>query len=198
VRAAHPDIALQVDANGAYGEDADHLAALMQLDDHGLLLIEQPFAPGALLAHARLQQRMATPICLDESVEDLDQLDTAIALAAGQILNIKVSRMGGLTPALDAHDRAVAAGWQVWCGGMHEFGVGRAANVAIASLRGYTLPSDVSGSDKYYARDIVDPPVTAHGGVVTVPRSPGLGHQVDEELVRRLASERLHLGGHDD
>ena len=96
-----------------------------------------------------------------------------LALDAGRVLNIKVSRMGGLTAARRAHDVARDAGVPVWCGGMHEFGVGRAANVALSSLPGFTLPSDVSGSDKYYARDVIVPPVVAEGGRVTVPASPG-------------------------
>src|SRR5690606_27749285 len=151
VREAYPDLTLQVDANGAYEEDDPaHVQSLETLDKYNLLLIEQPFAPGALAAHARLQARLNTPICLDESVDDLDQLNTAIALNAGKILNIKVSRMGGLSIARQAHDMATAAGWQAWCGGMHEFGIGRAANVALSSLPGFTLPGDVSGSDKYY------------------------------------------------
>jgi O-succinylbenzoate synthase len=193
VRRRYPDLQLQVDANGAYSESSAHLDALSALDDHDLLLVEQPFAPGALVAHARLQARMSTAICLDESVEDLDHLEAAIELRAGRVLNIKVSRMGGLAAAVAAHDRAVAAGWRVWCGGMHEFGVGRAANVAVASLAGYTLPGDVSGSDKYYTQDIVDPPIRARSGMVTIPMTPGLGHHVDEELVSRLASASLSL-----
>jgi o-succinylbenzoate synthase len=193
VRKAYPDLLLQVDANGAYRESSEHLEALTALDGYELLLLEQPFAPGALAAHARLQQRLSTPICLDESVEDLDQLDSAIELRAGRILNIKVSRMGGLSAAVAAHDRALEASWAVWCGGMHEFGIGRAANVAMASLPGYTLPSDVSGSDKYYAEDVVDPPIVARGGMVAVPSDPGIGHRVDEEKVRRLASESVCL-----
>jgi O-succinylbenzoate synthase len=186
VRDARPDLPLHVDANGVYTED--HSAVFTELDRFGLTMIEQPYAPGALAAHARLQARISTPLCLDESVEDLDQLDTAITLDAGRILNIKVSRMGGLATARAAHDRAVGAGWQVWCGGMHEFGVGRAANVAIASLPGFALPSDVSGSDKYYERDVVEPPIRATDGLVPVPSGPGLGHEVDEDLVRSLAS----------
>lgn len=189
VRKAYPDLALQVDANGAYTQSSEHHAALEALDPEGLLMIEQPFAPGALAAHARLQARLRTPVCLDESIDDLDQLDTALALGAGRVLNVKVSRMGGLTTARRAHEMAVRHGVAVWCGGMHEFGVGRAANVAIASLPGFTLPSDVSGSDKYYARDVVTPPIRAIDGMVTVPHDrQGIGHEVDEDRVRDLAS----------
>lgn len=194
VRGAYPDVALQVDANGAYAENPAHLHALQALDDYGLVLIEQPFAPGALAAHARLQARLDTALCLDESIDDVDQLDTAVALGAAKILNIKASRMGGLTPARLAHERALDAGWQVWCGGMHEFGVGRAANVALASLPGFTLPSDVSGSDKYYAHDVVDPPIRAYDGEVPVPVDrPGIGHEVDENLVRTLSVDTFAL-----
>jgi o-succinylbenzoate synthase len=194
VRASYPDLTLQVDANGAYDEDPVHLQALQALDAYDLLLIEQPFAPGALAAHARLQARLDTALCLDESIDDLDQLDTAVALDAAKILNIKVSRMGGLTPARQAHDRAVAAGWQVWCGGMHEFGIGRAANVALASLAGFVLPGDISGSDKYYTQDVVDPPIRAYDGQVSVPLDrPGLGHDVDEDRIRSLARDTFSL-----
>lgn len=194
VRSAYPDLVLQVDANGVYREVDEHLTALRGLDHFGLLLIEQPFAPGAITAHARLQRELDTAICLDESIDDLDQLDTAIACDAGRILNIKVSRMGGLATARAAHHRATEAGWQVWCGGMHEFGVGRAANLALSSLPGFTLPGDISGSDKYYRTDVVQPPIRAESGLVSIPRSrPGLGFEPDEELIRSMATERLEL-----
>ncbi|HEY3682474.1 MAG TPA: o-succinylbenzoate synthase [Streptosporangiaceae bacterium] len=193
VREAFPDLLLQVDANGVYPETPEALETLRGLDAYGLLLVEQPFAPGALAAHARLARTLGTPVCLDESVDDLGQLDTAIALGAGGVLNIKVSRMGGLTAARAAHERAVAAGWRVWCGGMHEFGIGRAANVALASLPGFDLPSDVSGSDKYYARDIVDPPIRALAGQVAVPTTPGLGHTVDEAFIRAEATATFQV-----
>ncbi len=185
VRAAFPDVALHVDANGAYTECDDHLDALRALDGTGLVMIEQPFAPRDLMAAARLQARITTPVCLDESVVDVHDLQTALALGACRVLNIKASRMGGLTAAVAAHDLAREHGIDVWCGGMHEFGVGRAANVALSSLPGFVLPSDVSGSDKYYARDVVTPPIRADRGVVDVPwDTPGLGHEVDEEFLR--------------
>lgn len=184
VRAAHPDLDLHVDANGVYRETPEHLDALLALDAMDLTMIEQPFEPRDLLAHARLQQRIDTPICLDESVETLAELRTALHLDAVRVLNIKASRMGGLTTAVAAHDLAVAAGLPVWCGGMHEFGVGRAANVALSSLPGFTLPSDVSGSDKYYARDLLTSPIVATGGIVDVPSAPGLGHEIDEVFLR--------------
>ncbi|MEV5962348.1 o-succinylbenzoate synthase [Kribbella sp. NPDC051952] len=189
VRSAYPDLDLHVDANGIYTEDD----ALRALDEFGLTMIEQPFAPRDLLAHARLQQAISTPICLDESIETVADLDTAVSLGALEVLNIKVSRMGGLTAARAAHDRAQQVGIPVWCGGMHEFGIGRAVNVAVSSLPGFTLPSDVSASEKYYARDIVEPAVVAVEGVVQVPEATGLGHKVDIELIAANTVATLSL-----
>lgn len=181
IRTRYPALPLHVDANGAY-PPGEH-TVFEKLDDLRLLMIEQPYPPRALLAHAELQKRITTPICLDESIEEPDDLETALHLGAGRIVNIKVSRMGGLTAAVRAHDLAVANGIPVWCGGMHEFGIGRAANVALSALPGFTLPSDVSGSDKYYARDITTAPVVSTGGLVTVPTSPGLGFEADLEFL---------------
>ncbi len=194
VRAARerfPDLTLQVDANGAYTESREDLAALRDLDDLGLVMVEQPFAARDFTAHARLQADLVTPICLDESIVDLHDLETALAMKALRVLNIKVSRMGGLTAACAAHDLARENGIDVWCGGMHEFGIGRAANVALSSLPGFVLPSDVSASDRYYERDVVTPPIHANVGTVTVPwQKPGLGHDVDESYVRSLSTRK--------
>ena len=191
VRSAHPGVALHVDANGAYPDTAASTEVFRALDREGLTMIEQPYTPRDFLAHARLQAQLDTPLCLDESVVETADLQTMLALDAGRVLNIKVSRMGGLTQARRAHDVAKDAGVPVWCGGMHEFGVGRAANVALSSLPGFTLPSDVSGSDKYYARDVVVPPVVARGGQVPVPTEPGLGHRVDTPWLHEIATERF-------
>lgn len=191
VRAAHPDLDLHVDANGAYADTDESTAVMCALDAYRLTMIEQPFAPRDFVAHARLQAVLDTPICLDESIVDVGDLHTMLALDAGRVLNIKLSRMGGLTAGRRAHDIAADAGIPVWCGGMHEFGVGRAANVAISSLPNFTLPSDVSGSDKYYARDVVVPPVIARDGVVQVPTAPGIGHDVDVDWVLHNSSRTL-------
>jgi O-succinylbenzoate synthase len=195
VRAAYPDLDVHVDANGAYPDTQESSDVFVALDDAELTMIEQPYAPRDFLAHARLQARIKTPVCLDESVEDLDDLRTMIGLDAGRVLNIKVSRMGGLGVAKAAHDLASEHGIPVWCGGMHEFGIGRAANVALSSLPGFTLPSDVSGSDKYYAHDVIVPPVVADHGVVTVPTAPGLGHEVDTDLILANVGRTLDVGG---
>ncbi|AEV83227.1 O-succinylbenzoate synthase [Actinoplanes sp. SE50] len=189
VRAAFPGIPLHVDANGAY--PAAETGVFRSLDSAGLTMIEQPYAPRDLVAHAALQETLQTPICLDESVEEVADLVTALRLGAGRILNIKVSRMGGLTAAVRAHDLARAEGVPVWCGGMHEFGIGRAANVALSSLPGFTLPSDVSGSDKYYARDITTEPVVCDSGFVTVPATPGLGWEPDLGYLQERTVDRV-------
>ncbi|GLY06768.1 MULTISPECIES: o-succinylbenzoate synthase [Actinoplanes] len=181
VRAAFPSLAVHVDANGAY-TPAD-TPIFTALDDCGLTMIEQPFAPRDLIGHAGLQERLGTPVCLDESVEETADLATALRLGSGRVLNIKVSRMGGLTAAVRAHDMAVAHGMAVWCGGMHEFGIGRAANVALSALPGFTLPSDVSGSDKYYARDVTTRPIVCTDGFVAVPATPGTGWDPDLDFI---------------
>lgn len=183
VRDAFPDLDMHIDANAAYDDSEQTFQIYRKLDEFGLTMFEQPFAAHNFLAHARLQKAATTPVCLDESVENVDELRTAIALQSASILNIKVSRMGGLTAAKQAHDIATEAGWPVWCGGMHEFGIGRAANLAISSLPGFSLPSDVSASEKYYARDIIIPPVVADHGVVQVPTGHGLGFAVDRDFI---------------
>ena len=198
VREAFPDIVLQVDANGAYDQAQAGDPVFRRLDALGLAMIEQPFAETELVAHADLQRRLQTPLCLDESVTSLGAARAAVALGACRIINVKVSRMGGLSPALVLHDFCQDQGIPLWCGGMHEFGVGRAANVALASLPGFSLPGDVSGSDKYFAEDVVEPPVLAAGGQVPVPyQRPGLGHEVMMARVnaRLLRNASLRVAG---
>ena len=183
VREAFPGILLHVDANGGYAPDRESFARLARLDGYELAMIEQPFAPREFVAHAELRRMVSTPLCLDESVVDIGDLTTMISLQAATILNIKVSRMGGLTPALDAYRVAQDNGVSVWCGGMHEFGVGRAANVALSSLADFPYPSDGSGSDKYYKRDVIEPEIVAVGGLVDVPQGVGIGHEVSMERI---------------
>jgi O-succinylbenzoate synthase len=193
VRSAFSDVPVHVDANGAYS--LSDISLFRQLDSLGLLMIEQPFAPRALVAHATLQSELTTPICLDESIEEIDDLLTALRLGAGRVVNVKVSRMGGLTAAVRAHDLARAEGVPVWCGGMHEFGIGRAANVALSSLPGFTLPSDVSGSDKYYARDVTTSPIVCVDGFTAVSEDPGLGWETDLDFVTAHTVDRVVLSG---
>ena len=189
VRHRYPDIALQVDANSAY--TLDDLPTLKALDDFGLLLIEQPLADDDIIDHARLQESLKTPICLDESIHSAADARKALDLGACRIINIKVSRLGGLLEAKRVHDHCHARNVPVWCGGMHEFGIGRAANVAIASLPGFTIPGDVSGSDKYYAEDIVNPPILAHHGAIAVFERPGLGVEPDEARIRAHTTRQV-------
>jgi O-succinylbenzoate synthase len=182
VRENFPDILLQVDANSAY--TLDDLPTLKVLDDLNLLLIEQPLAEDDIVDHARLQAELETPICLDESIHSAEDARKALDLAACGVINIKVSRLGGLLEAKRVHDHCLARNIPVWCGGMHEFGIGRAANVALASLPGFTLPGDVSGSDKYYAQDIVEPPILARSGAIAMLEGPGLGVEPVEERIK--------------
>jgi O-succinylbenzoate synthase len=186
VRERYPALALQVDANSAY--TLDDVPTLRALDEFGLLLIEQPLAHDDIIDHARLQAALKTPICLDESIHSADDARKALDLGACRVINIKVSRLGGLREAKRVHDLCLARSVAVWCGGMHEFGIGRAANVAIASLPGFTLPGDVSGSDKYYAEDIIDRPILAQDGAINVFDGPGLGV---EPVVERIEARAL-------
>jgi O-succinylbenzoate synthase len=178
-----PGFPLQVDANCAYEvTDADHLA---RLDDLDLLLIEQPLAEDDLVGHATLARRLRTPICLDESIESVADVETALALDACGVVNIKPGRVGGILEARRIHDRCVAAGIPVWCGGMLETGIGRASLVALSSLPGFTLPGDSSASDRYYATDLTEPFVLDDGRL-RVPTGPGLGVIVDLDAVARF------------
>ena len=166
------DMVLQVDANAAYRlSDARHLA---RLDPYDLLLIEQPFDEEDMLAHADLAKLLRTPICLDESITSARAAADAIRLGACSIVNIKPGRVGGYLEARRIHDLCQAHGIPVWCGGMLETGLGRAANVALAALPGFTLPGDTSASERYFSMDITEPFVL-EDGYLAVPRSPGLG-----------------------
>ena len=166
-------VLLQVDANAAYTlDDAEHLA---RLDAFGLLLIEQPLAAGDLRHHSLLAARMRTPICLDESITSAKTAADAIALGACSIVNIKAGRVGGYLEAKRVHDVCEVHGVPVWCGGMLETGLGRAANVALAALPGFTLPGDTSASERYWERDLTEPFVLGGDGHIAVPKGPGLG-----------------------
>ena len=187
-----PETSLMADANSAYGlEDADHLA---ELDEFGLVMIEQPLHRDDLVRHAELQRRLRTPLCLDESITDVARCEDMIALRSGKIVNIKPGRVGGFSVARRIHDLCMAHGIPVWCGGMLESGIGRAYNIALASLPNFTLPGDLSPSARYWARDIVNPEWTMDAeGMVAVPRGPSIGIEVDRERILSLTvrSEEL-------
>jgi O-succinylbenzoate synthase len=184
---------MMADANSAYTlRDIDHL---VELDDFGLIMLEQPLGDDDLVRHAALQRRMTTPICLDESITSVDRAQDMIALKSGRIINIKPGRVGGFTASKAIHDVALEAGMPVWCGGMLESGIGRAYNVALASLPNFSLPGDLSPSARYWARDIVSPEWTMDDeGMVHVPLDrPGLGVTIDEDRIEALTVRREEL-----
>jgi O-succinylbenzoate synthase len=178
---------LQVDANSAY-QLAD-APLFQQMDDLGLLLIEQPLAEDDLRGHAELARTIATPICLDESITSVATAALALDLGACSVINVKPGRVGGHLEAVRIHDLAVDRGAALWCGGMLETGIGRAANLALAALPGFTLPGDLSASRRYYARDLTAP-FELHDGHLTVPTGPGLGVEVDDEALAAVTIDR--------
>ena len=194
VRAAlGSEVSLMADANSAYRPaDADHLA---RLDAFGLLMIEQPLGRDDLVRHAELQKRLETPICLDESITDVDRCEDMITLGAGRIVNIKPGRVGGFTVAKRIHDICMGHGIPVWCGGMLESGIGRAHNVALASLPNFSLPGDLSPSARYWERDVVVPEWTMdRDGLVPVPLDrPGIGVTPDADRIDDLTVRREHF-----
>jgi O-succinylbenzoate synthase len=185
VRKAYPDLRLQVDANSAYTlETADVLKAI---DDLDLLLIEQPLFEDDIWDHRKLQAQFKTPICLDESVITPRHARYALEMEACKIINIKPARVGGLSQGIAIHDYCYERNVPVWCGGMLETGVGRASNLALASLPGFVLPGDISASDRYYARDITNERFTLNDdSTITVPTGPGLGVTIDENALKEF------------
>ncbi len=188
-----PQAPLMADANNAY--TLADTANLEALDDLGLMMIEQPMAWDDLLRHVHLQNLLETPICLDESITSVDRAEDMIRLGAGRIVNIKPGRVGGFQPSKAIHDLCAGHGVPVWCGGMLESGVGRGHNVALASLPNFTLPGDVSPSERYWEKDIVTPEWTMdREGWVTVPVDrPGIGVEVDRDRVEDLTVRREEL-----
>lgn len=189
-----PEAPLMVDANNAYSVfDFDHL---VRLDDFDLIMIEQPLAWDDIARHAQLQQRLRTRICLDESITSVDRAEDMIAMRAGKIVNIKPARVGGFQQSRAIHDLCAQHDIPVWCGGMLESGIGRAYNVALASLENFAIPGDLSPSARYWERDIVTPEWTMDSdGMVTVPRSrPGIGVTVDVDRIEELTVRSATLG----
>ena len=188
-----PDASLSVDANCSYSMlDATHVTSLKSLDSLGLAMIEQPLGQTELAEHAELQRLLATPICLDESITGDASVKEMLALGSARIVNLKPGRVGGFQESLAIHDRCAGAGIPLWCGGMLESGIGRAYNVALASLPSFTEPGDLSPSSRYWARDIVKQPWTMdEKGRVKVPlERPGIGVDVDESYVDDLTVRR--------
>jgi o-succinylbenzoate synthase len=192
VRTRFGDVPLMADANGAYSlADADHLR---RLDEFGLMMIEQPLASDDLFDHARLQPRLATAICLDESIHDARTAAEALDMGACRIINIKPGRVGGHAESVRVHDACVARGVPVWHGGMLETGVGRAHNLHLASLPNFTLPGDIAASGRYYAPDLIEPAIEVAGdGTVAVPTGAGIGVTIAGDRVERATLRRLSL-----
>jgi o-succinylbenzoate synthase len=188
VRDAFPDTPLSVDANAAYTEETSD--PLVELDEFGLEYVEQPLPEDDLLGHIRLQERMDTPVCLDETVTSAAVARAAIELGACRVINVKLGRVGGLAEALRIRDVAGAAGVPLWCGGMLETGIGRAANVALAALPGFTLPGDTSASDRYFERDLTEPFEVTPDGTMAVPTGPGLGVTPIPDVLAHAVVER--------
>jgi o-succinylbenzoate synthase len=189
VRADFPKIALMVDANSDY--TLGHAEHLRELDVFDLMMIEQPLQWNDIGDHAILQRELKTPICLDESIGGPEDARLALQLHACRIINIKVGRVGGFLMAKRVEEACRQAGVPVWCGGMLESGIGRLANVHIQTLPGFTLPGDTSASGRYFAEDIVDPPVTVdREGRIAVPEAPGIGHDVVWSRVEKATTWR--------
>jgi o-succinylbenzoate synthase len=188
VRDAFPDAPLMADANNAY--TIDDVSALLAMDDLNLMMFEQPLAWEDIVRHAALQRQLVTPICLDESITSLDRAQDMVTLGAGRLINIKPGRVGGFAQSIAIHDFCEANGIPVWCGGMLESGIGRAYNVALASLSNFSKPGDISPSARYWAQDIVQPEWTmSPSGMVTVPTDvAGIGVTVDRERVDALTT----------
>lgn len=189
VRRAFPKIRLQVDANSAY--NLDTATTLLPLDDLELLLIEQPLAEDDLWDHSRLQKQFHTALCLDESILSARHARQALEMEACRIINIKAGRVGGLSQAAAIHDLCKQQSVPVWCGGMLETGIGRAANLALASLPGFTLPGDISATNRYYERDITeDSFVLNPNSTINVPQGPGLGVHVDKQALKQFTQAK--------
>ncbi|WML40931.1 o-succinylbenzoate synthase [Neobacillus sp. OS1-2] len=190
IRHHYPDLSIMADANSSYSlQDIDRLKAL---DDFNLMMIEQPLAHDDIIEHAQLQKEIRTPICLDESIVTFDDARKAIEFGSCKVINIKVGRVGGLYEAKRIHDYCFERGIPVWCGGMIEFGISRAHNIALASLPGFSIPGDISASSRFWDEDIITPEVTVENGFITVPESPGIGYEINENrLLEVLLAKKL-------
>jgi O-succinylbenzoate synthase len=188
VRERFPDLQLQVDANSAYRlDDAPRLKAL---DSFDLLLIEQPLAEDDLVGHAELAAQLDTPLCLDESIGSAASARTALAIGACKVINIKAGRVGGYLEAVRVHDVCAAVDVPVWCGGMLESGIGRSANLALAALPAFSLPGDLSASDRYYREDLTEPINLNPDGTIDVPDRPGSGAVLRPAVLDAATVER--------
>jgi O-succinylbenzoate synthase len=189
LRQRFPQARLMVDANSAYRlEDWSHLKLL---EAYYLMMIEQPLGWDDLYSHAELQRKLETPICLDECIHTQEHARAAIELGACRIINIKLGRVGGYTPAKQIHDLCVSKRIPVWCGGMLESGIGRAHNIALSTLEGFSLPGDVTASRRYWTEDIIEPEVTVTPqGTIRVPEGPGIGYAPRLDRIEKLTARK--------
>ncbi len=194
VREAFPSIVLTVDANAAYRDE--HFAHVASMDRFALDYMEQPLHYEDLDRHAALAKTLKTPICLDESIRSAADTRLALALGSCRVVNVKLGRVGGYSEALAIQDAVQAAGVPLWCGGMLEAGVGRAHNVALASLPSFTKPGDTSSSSRYFVDDIVEPALEATDGLMPVPKGPGIGVELRRDVLSRFTSEREEVSSH--
>jgi O-succinylbenzoate synthase len=193
IRRKLPRIALMADANSAY--TLADLPLLKSLDRFFLMMIEQPLGWEDLIDHAKLQREIATPVCLDESIHSAEDARKAIEIGAGKIINVKLGRVGGHTEARRVEEVCRSRNVPVWCGGMLESGIGRAHNIAMSTLPGFTLPGDVSASRRYWGEDIIDPEVTVTPqGTIRVPQTPGLGYSPNLERIEKLTVRKERFG----
>ncbi|HJV17080.1 MAG TPA: o-succinylbenzoate synthase [Bacillales bacterium] len=184
IRRCYPDLPLMADANSAYSlEDIDRLRAL---DEFQLMMIEQPLGHDDIIEHSVLQKELQTPICLDESIVSFDDARKAVEFGSCKVINIKIGRVGGIYEAKRIHDYCFKRDIQVWCGGMIEFGISRAHNIALASLPGFTIPGDISASSRFWEEDIISPEVTVENGWVRVPIEPGIGFEINEKRLQNI------------
>jgi O-succinylbenzoate synthase len=189
IRSSYPDVPLQVDANSAY--ELKDASIFQKMDEYRLLLIEQPLSEDDIFQHSKLQAVLRTPLCLDESILSAEDASAALDLGACKIINIKTGRVGGFTEAIKIHNLCAERGAPVWCGGMLETGIGRAGNVAIASLPNFRLPGDLSASRRYYVEDLVEPEFMLEpNGTMVVPTGPGIGVQVREKKLEQVTLRR--------
>ncbi len=192
VRAEFGDILLMGDANSAY--TLDDIDRLKSLDEFGLMMLEQPLPYDDIIDHAKLQALIKTPVCLDEPIKSPDNARHAIELGSGRIINLKNGRVGGHTQSKMIEEICRKAGIRVWCGGMLESGIGRAHNIAISTLAGYTMPGDVSASKRYWHEDVIEPAVdVTSDGTITAPDGPGIGFAVKRDRIEKatVRSERF-------
>lgn len=191
VRAEFPEASIMADANSAYTlQDIELFEAM---DDLNLLMFEQPLAHDDIVDHRHLQARLRTPVCLDESIHTAEDARQAIELGSCQIINVKIGRVGGIAESQRIEQICRDAGIDVWCGGMLETGIGRAHNVAIATLEGFTLPGDTAPSSRYWAEDIIEPEIEMHNGRIPVPTAAGLGYAVRNDMVEKLTQSHFSV-----